>query len=62
MSKNSTTISNPLLDLEKGIAGLKEAEKVEEEAIVDSQKAKLISRVWVRLTTFSPPPLVLQDL
>jgi len=59
MSKNSTTISNPLLDLEKGIAGLKEAE-VEEEAIVDSQKANLISRVWVRLMIFSPPFLVLQ--
>jgi len=43
MSKNSTTISNLVPDLEKGVA---EAAKVEEEAIVDSQKAKLISREW----------------
>jgi hypothetical protein len=58
MSKNSTTISNLLPDLEKGVT---EVEKGEEEAIVDSQKAKLISRVWVRLTTFSPFSLFLQD-
>ena len=57
MSKNSTTISNLVPDLEKGVA---EAAKVEEEAIVDSQKANLISRVWVRLMIFSPPFLVLQ--
>jgi len=54
MSKNSTTISNPLLDLEKGIAGLKEAEKVEEEAIVDSQPR--VGETYDLLPSFSRPP------